>query len=141
MDKIVHFDSFLTTYKSIINKHIDNYSSFLTTYRINLEKFFIDIFSDYENRFSNFSTNYNLLLKYKIDTDDKNAWDFSIFNIVKINRPEENLHSPLIKELINTTGTHGQKDLFYKLFIRSLLPESDSVRFINENNLDYLIKT
>ena len=54
------------------------------------------------------------ILKEKIKYDETHAWDFSIFNIVKINRPEENLHSPLIKELL---GNFGHIDpLFLSLF-------------------------
>jgi len=36
-------------------------------------------------------------------------------------------------------GSHGQKDTFYKLFIKRILGPNDSENFINDNPNDYLL--
>lgn len=43
---------------------------------------------------------------------------FNIFNILKVERNEVLTHSAIIGELLNPKGSHGQKDLFLKLFIK-----------------------
>src|SRR6185437_12808052 len=45
--------------------------------------------------------------------------NFNIFQILKIESSEVRLHSVLIAELLNTNGSHGQKDLFLKAFINT----------------------
>lgn len=43
---------------------------------------------------------------------------FNIFKILRMETREVNTHSAFIAELLNPAGTHGQKDVFLKLFIR-----------------------
>lgn len=116
--------------KNFIDNLIEQYNQI---YIDNLEKI--------ENSFNNLSIKYNKLL---LDRNEKNpieAWDFSIFNIFKFSRPEENLHSPFLTELLDTKGNHGQKDTFYKLFIKGLLGEEKSKKFINNDYRNYVIKS
>jgi len=122
------------------------YEYIISEYERQLEKFrnehqqvFADNFQSIEKSLLNFSKDYQLLLNERKDQEMYFAWDFSIFNIVKIKRPEDSLHSPLLYEILNTLGKHGQKDLFYKLFIHQFLKEN-SVFFINEKHEDYYFK-
>ncbi len=42
--------------------------------------------------------------------------NFNIFNVINVTTNEVRLHSKFISELLNINGTHGQRDLFLKLF-------------------------
>ena len=122
------------------NMIVADYSRKFENLRNDYNKIFVENYSLIENRISIFANDYLKLLNEKIDQNLYYAWDFSIFDIVKIKRPEENLHSPLLAELLNPHGKHGQQDLFYKLFIRSFLPDNEAIKFINENYQDYFLK-
>ena len=45
---------------------------------------------------------------------------FNIFKILGIARREVQTHSPILGELLNPNGCHGQKDLFLQLFFDQL---------------------
>lgn len=45
---------------------------------------------------------------------------FNIFNILDVESYEVRLHSRLLAEILNPQGTHGQKDIFLKLFVELL---------------------
>jgi hypothetical protein len=43
--------------------------------------------------------------------------NFNVFRVLKIHSDEVKMHSALLAELLNPEGTHGQGDIFLKLFI------------------------
>jgi hypothetical protein len=43
--------------------------------------------------------------------------NFNVFRILKLEASEVRMHSSLIAELLNPKGSHGQKDIFLKLFV------------------------
>lgn len=43
--------------------------------------------------------------------------NFNVFRVLKIHSDEVRMHSALLGELLNPKGSHGQKDVFLKLFI------------------------
>ncbi|MCD8409669.1 PD-(D/E)XK nuclease family protein [Tenacibaculum finnmarkense] len=43
--------------------------------------------------------------------------NFNIFNVINLTTDEVRLHSKFIAELLNPKGTHGQDDVFLKLFV------------------------
>ncbi|MES2063087.1 MAG: PD-(D/E)XK nuclease family protein [Bacteroidota bacterium] len=45
--------------------------------------------------------------------------NFNVFRILKLESAEVRMHSAFIAELLNPKGSHGQKDTFLKLFIKS----------------------
>lgn len=104
------------------------------------ERLFLDNFSDYENRLSIISEKYNEILIEKRSNNHLHSWDFSVFEIIKILRPEENLLSPLLAELLDPQGSHGQGDLFYRLFLYTIVGEKRAYLFINDKVEDYFIK-
>ncbi len=103
------------------------------------DQIYIDNFSSYSVAFEDFSKDYKILLEEKQKMNELEAWDFSLFNIIRVRRKEEDLHSPLLAELLDTNGTHGQKDLFYKLFLQEVVGTDIVHRFINEDYHDYSI--
>lgn len=46
--------------------------------------------------------------------------NFNIFKTLKLTSDEVRLHSSILAELLNVKGTHGQGDLFLKIFIKQL---------------------
>jgi len=111
----------------------------INQFREEYEQIFLDYFNSYESGLKNLSDEYNAILAERESRNIYEAWEFSIFGIIKFKRPEENLHSPLLAELLNPLGSHGQKDTFYKLFIKRILGPNDSENFINDNPNDYLL--
>jgi hypothetical protein len=128
------------------NQLLPNSNNEITEYEFHFNRFkneyyrvFEDNFSTIEKGFTSLVKKYLKLLQEKEDDNIYNAWDFSLFNIIKVKRPEENLHSPLLIELLDTEGKHGQQDLFYKLFIKFFINENSDL-FINDNPKDYYLK-
>lgn len=58
-----------------------------------------------------------------------NGDDFNIFPILRKSHDEEHLHSAFLAELLNPKGSHGQKDVFLKAFLKVCLPD------YNENTI------
>jgi len=137
---IEKYSNFLKNYKTINNEKIDDYYQFFNNYSFNSNEIIINNLSNIETTFNKFSKSYQILLNKKNTTNEIKAWDFSIFNIIKVKRPEENLHSPILKELLDTNGNHGQKDIFYKEFLKNISQNLLS-KFTNSNYNDYYIKT
>lgn len=46
--------------------------------------------------------------------------NFNVFSILKVDSNEVRLHSALLGELLNPSGSHGQKDTFLKLFLKEI---------------------
>lgn len=57
--------------------------------------------------------------------------DFNIFKVLKLQRAENRLHSAFLAELLNPKGSHGQKDIFLKLFIKRLIGHETSFDTVN----------
>ena len=51
--------------------------------------------------------------------NDLTGENFNIFKILKLESSEVRLHSSFLAELLNPKGSHGQQDIFLKLFIQS----------------------
>lgn len=47
--------------------------------------------------------------------------NFNIFKILKLTTREVDLHSAFIAELLNPKGSHGQKDIFLRLFVEHVI--------------------
>jgi len=71
----------------------------------------------------------------------KNGGDFNIFFILRKTNDEVNLHSKFIYELLNTEGSHHQKNLFLDLFIKEALDIDDcdksSLKAFREATTEY----
>lgn len=55
---------------------------------------------------------YTIKKKY-VDIAEVTGENFNIFNVLKISRRETVLHTPLIAELLNPYGSHGQGNVFF----------------------------
>jgi len=51
--------------------------------------------------------------------DELTGENFNVFRILKLESSEVRMHSAFIAELLNPKGSHGQKEIFLELFIKS----------------------
>jgi len=82
---------------------------------------FIREFKRIKNTFEFFES-----VNEKIDKHE--ARNFNLFSILGLEHKEVTTHTAFLAELLNTRGSHGQKNLFLRLFLTDILdfPESDS---------------
>jgi len=139
-ENILEIERFLKKFKKLHSQYEDSLENWLSDFKSDQEKIFLENYSEFERKVSLVSSEYNKIIKDQDLLNETEAWDFSIFNIVQIKRPEENLHSPFIAELLDTQGSHGQKDLFYKLFLYEILGQKKAAKFINSDYQDYYIQ-
>jgi hypothetical protein len=67
--------------------------------------------------------------------------NFNVFRVLKIDTDEVRMHSALIGELLNPKGTHGQGDIFLRLFIQQFnLAAGDERRITVFNSTDALVE-
>ena len=58
----------------------------------------------------------------KVQESISRGEQFNIFKVCGVNH-YENTHSAIIAEILNPEGSHGQKDLYLKLFINTVIPD------------------
>lgn len=85
-------------------------------------------------------TRYKDFLQTWYKNDQTEASRFNLFSILKIKWKEAQVHTPFLTELLNPQGTHSQGSLFYKEFIRVVLPKKDQEIFKNVNTKYLYIK-
>lgn len=57
--------------------------------------------------------------------------NFNVFRILKLESSEVRMHSAFIAELLNPKGSHGQKDVFLKLFVDSFCFKGNTIDTCN----------
>jgi len=134
------FTNFLKLYSQTVASNDYTFERRLGSYKDEINQIYKENFVHHEQRIQDIFSNYRLLLEERNRTNHKLAYDFSIFNIIRTKRPEEQIHSPFLCELLNPTGTHGQGDVFYKIFLDIILPADKSAFFINKDIEDYIVK-
>jgi hypothetical protein len=72
--------------------------------------------------------------------NDLTGENFNVFRILKLESSEVRMHSAFIAELLNPHGSHGQRDVFLKLFVKSFcfkenLIDTESCRISIEENI------
>lgn len=65
------------------------------------------------------------IVKRYEDEDQKTGRRFNVYSIAGIERDEVKTHSAMIAELLNPKGSHGQGDLFLKLFLERFFEKSE----------------
>jgi len=130
--------TFFKRHDNFLNEEFDGFNNFIVRFRnlkSRIEKYKIEYLTDVGTTF--FENIRELTYEYEKENESL-AEKYNIFSILKFNRPEENLHSPVLCSFLDCNGKHGQKDLFYKLFLNELFIETNNVnRFVNENYKDY----
>jgi len=72
--------------------------------------------------------------------NEKEAFQYNIFNILNIQTYEVRTHTPFLRNLLDPNGTHGQKDLFLKTFIQKFIPKDKMEFFLLPHRNDYNIE-
>ncbi|WP_312332839.1 PD-(D/E)XK nuclease family protein [Sphingobacterium sp.] len=59
----------------------------------------------------------NALLTYASKLKNRNGEDFNLFTLLGVEHDEVRTHSAIIGDLLNPKGSHGQGDLYLKLYL------------------------
>jgi PD-(D/E)XK nuclease superfamily len=77
------------------------------------------------NNIQNLLSQVAVITKKYDDIAEITGENFNIFRILKMERREVKTHSAFLAELLNPRGSHGQKDVFLKLFIEEVFQDSN----------------
>ena len=138
IDKTTQIKTLFNSYDEFLNQDFEGFNNFIVRFRnlkLNIEKYKIE---NLRVIGTTFLENIRELTYESEKENESLAEKYNIFSILKFNRPEENLHSPMLYSFLDCNGDHGQKDLFYKLFLKEMFKETnDANRFVNDNHKDY----
>lgn len=94
----------------------------------NIKEFFSDYChlidtekKQFENSFLKFKNNYNKIISEYRKLNFELAESFNIFQILNIMHYEVSTHSAILRELLDSNGTHGQGNLFFIEFLNMLV--------------------
>src|SRR3990170_8291943 len=93
----------------------------------------MDNFKEFADTFEKLKNGYALIR----EDNKRKAWDFNIFRLLEAERYEVATHSSMLRDLLDSRGTHGQGNLFFKEFLSMLLEK----RIIQDENTSYSNKT
>lgn len=107
--------------------------------RNKLDNFFSDLAYHHENAMKNLENKLNnffnelsfraeLFKQTKKQADRYLSSDFNVFDLIW---PDENKLSDIIADILNTEGTHGQKEVFVEIFVAFL--KEKGLAFDNDN--------
>lgn len=114
--------------------------------------FFIDRYKEFSNQiegqkiiyfkalFNGLLSGYDSLKSLITACDKKEASYYNIFSILNIKTAEIITHTPFIRNLLSTDGTHGQADLFLSSFIHSFIPSEKKDFFVLPSTDEYYIE-
>ena len=121
---------------------MDNFKEFADTFGklkreyINLEE---EYFKGYVGAFEKLKNGYALIR----EDNKRKAWDFNIFRLLEAERYEVATHSSMLRDLLDSRGTHGQGNLFFKEFLsmlsmKGIIKEDEITSYLNRTFDDYL---
>jgi hypothetical protein len=67
------------------------------------------------------------VVKHQRELERITGEHFNLFNILRIGHYEVSTHSPILGDLLDPGGTHGQGSIFLELFIQQVLTQSDLI--------------
>lgn len=138
IDKTTQIKTLFNSYDEFLNQDFEGFNNFIVRFRnlkLNIQKYKIENLRVIGTTF--FENIKKLTDEYEKENESL-AEKYNIFSIFKFNRPEENLHSPMLYSFLDCNGDHGQKDLFYRLLLEELFEEDTDVnKFVNDNHKDY----
>jgi hypothetical protein len=83
-----------------------------------------EILEKFKQDFHRFNSSYQAVTGLADELDRNEAPQFNVFSILDRGHLEVLTHTPFLAELLNPRGTHGQKDLFLRCFLRKILKYS-----------------
>jgi len=142
MINLIKIHNTINETKNFSDNYLKNIDTTLNNFKEFYEKNVFIEFSEKEQGIKNIISNYKLFKEQYNFENTSNSYDYNIFNIFIANRPEEQIHTPFLKSLLDCNGFHGQKDLFYKLFLDVIIQKNEKIsRFLNEENNEYLVQS
>lgn len=101
------------------------------------------VIDDFKNNFLRYKNDYYLALdRYRIENKTI-AEDFNIFNILGVEHYEVSTHSSLLRELLDSNGSHGQGNLFFIEFLsmlsdKGIIPREEINKYSSKMFDDYI---
>ena len=88
----------------------------------------VAILERFKQDYQRFTNSYQVVKNLVDELNRKEAQEFNVFSILDRGHLEVLTHTPFLADLLNPTGTHGQKNLFLRLFLMQVLeyPESEA---------------
>jgi len=80
-----------------------------------------EILEKFKQDFHRFNNSYQAITGLADELDRNEAPEFNVFSILDRGHLEVLTHTPFLAELLNPRGTHGQKGLFLRCFLRKIL--------------------
>lgn len=110
---------------------------------INLKSLTGDPFADFENRFKKLKNSYYQLLEDYRKNNKIKAEDFNLFQILGVAHYEVSTHSAVLRELLDSNGTHGQGNLFFVEFLsmlaeKGIIPKNEVMSYSTKPFDDYI---
>lgn len=107
-------------------------SNFIDSYKHFNSMLESDKVNHFVNMFDSCIQGYNVLKNVLEHHESHFANEFNLFSILNIERRETKTHTPFLTSLLDANGSHAQKDVFYKNFIKQiLLDEKKKNKFLN----------
>lgn len=93
--------------------------------------------NQFESGFLRLKNNYMRMLSDYRESNELLAEDFNIFSLVGVGHYEVTTHSAILRELLDSQGSHGQGNLFFIEFL-SMLAEKKSYHEMTSINTHLL---
>jgi hypothetical protein len=93
---------------------------FLAQYRVFRRERSIMALATFAREFQRLTTEIAPLQARAVERAKEETLDFNVFRILRLAHKEVMTHTPFLANLLNPNGTHGQGDLFLRLFLTRL---------------------
>lgn len=97
-----------------------------------------EYFEEFVEKFSNLRDGFTLIHNKYLEDNKKLAEGFNVFRLWGVEHYEVTTHSSMLRELLDSNGSHGQGNLFFKEFLSML---SDKGIIPKEDINKYSLKT
>ncbi len=103
---------------------LDQFDAFRVRYLRVLQSLSDEIVSAFKQDYSRFCIRSSAFQDLARTIDRYQAGSFNVFTTLGLGHKEVQTHTPFLRELLDRRGTHGQGDLFLRLFLQVVLKYS-----------------
>ena len=104
----------------------DQFIDFKKRYEVFVSLHHVEFINNFKQNYQRLSNSFQILTNLVEELDRKEAQEFNIFSILDRGHHEVLTHTPFLAELLNPKGSHGQDNLFLRLFLTQSLNFSEN---------------
>ena len=119
----------------------DKVIEFLNQYKVFFQKNGEELWHEKELIYGNFILRFLDERPNALESERLVASQYNLFSILKIDFNEVRFHTPILANLLNPTGSHGQGLEFYNKFINACLKEEQQKKFLKVTSFDLLMSS